>query len=680
MHKYSNDFPQTEKHPVKLEKHGDIRIDDYFWLKNREDQKVVTHLKQEAAYADKVLAENKELENKIFEELKMRTKEDESSVPVKKGDYYYYTRYDKGSQYPIVARKYKSLNAPEEIILDENKLAEGQSFCEVADYMISPNHQILAYVVDFVGRRKYNLHFKDLKTGKLLEQKIEEITPDVVWAADNKTLFYVKQDADTLRADTVYKYNLDSGKSEKIYFEKDETFSVSLHDSLTDKFIYLRIDSTLTSETRYIHADKPNEAFKIFSARHREHDYMVTDGDDGFYILSNKNAKNYKILKTDFSHTDEKNWKEIIAHDPKVYIQRIVVFKNYLALEERFNGLSRIRILDKNLKKSHSIAFPDPAYVADIGHNVEYASDILRYDYQSMRIPTSVYDFDMNTHQQVLMKQSEVPTYDSNKYVIERIFIKVRDGAEVPVSILRSKNTPQDGTAPMLVYGYGSYGMSMDAWFSQSRFSLIDRGFVYAMAHIRGGSEMGREWYDMGRTENKKNTFYDFIDVTEALIQKKYAHPKRVFAMGGSAGGLLMGAITNMRPDLFKGIVAQVPFVDVLTSMLDETLPLTTGEYDEWGNPNEKKYYDYIKSYSPYDNVAKVAYPHILATTGFHDSQVQYWEPAKWVAKIRDNRTNNNLVLFKIDMDSGHGGASGRFDSLKETATEYSFILMSDKL
>ncbi|MBC7457609.1 MAG: S9 family peptidase, partial [Bdellovibrionaceae bacterium] len=434
-----------------------------------------------------------------------------------------------------------------------------------------------------------------------------------------------------------------------------------------------------TSETRYIPSDKPHDQFKMFLARQNGHEYTVTDGDDAFYIVTNKNAKNYKLVKTDFQHTDIKYWKDVIPHSDKNYVSDVTVFKNYLAVNERREGLTQIRVLSKDLKTDYHIPFTDKSYLAGIGTNAEYDTQWLRYDYESMRTPETTYDFNLATRDQKLKKTKEVPTYNADLYVTDRIFVTAADGAQVPISILMKKDTPKNGTAPMLIYGYGSYGLNMDPWFSQSILSLVDRGYVYAIAHIRGGSEMGRDWFDHGRVLNKKNSFTDFISCTEAMIKQGFASPHRIFAMGGSAGGLLMGAITNMRPDLYKGIVAQVAFVDVITTMLDDTIPLTTGEYDQWGNPNEKKYYDYIKSYSPYDNVTPKAYPNMLITTGLHDSQVQYWEPAKWTAKIRELKTNNSLVLLKTNMEAGHGGASGRFERMKETATDYAFILMIDE-
>ncbi len=679
MHKAPADFPMAEQRPQRLEKHGDIREDKYFWLKNREDQKVIAYLNAENKYTEEALAPVKDLEKKIFEELKNRTKEDEASVPVKKGDYFYYSRFEKGQQYPIFARRHHALTSPEEILLNVNEIAKGHTFCDSTGPVMSPDQNLMAYAADFVGRLFYTIYFKNLKTGQILEQKIENARPNLVWAADNQTLFYTHQHPETLRSEKVFRYDLKTRKNDLVYDEKDETFSVEVYQSLTKKYTYIVSGNTLTSEVQYLPSSKPHEAFKIFLPRERGHEYSVNDGDDGFYILSNKNAKNFRLLKADFARTDVKHWHELIPHRANTYLSDVTVFRNFFVLDERREGLTQIHILSKNHKLDYSIPFADQSYLASVGANAEYATDTLRYEYESMRLPDSVYDYNMQARTQELKKTKEVPHYNADLYVTERVFITVRDGTKVPVSLVMKKDLAKNGKAPLLIYGYGSYGANMDPSYSQSIYSLVDRGFVYATAHIRGGSEMGREWYEKGRTAHKLNTFYDFIDCTEGLIRLGYADPKRVYAMGGSAGGLLMGAIANFRSDLYKGIIAEVPFVDVVTTMLDDSIPLTTSEYDEWGNPNVKKDYDYIKAYSPYDNVRAKAYPHMLITTGLHDSQVQYWEPAKWTAKLRELKTNNSLILLKTDMEAGHGGASGRFDQLKEIATEFAFILLVDE-
>lgn len=676
MHKHPNTAPRPEKRPLSLEKHEDIRLDQYHWIKERENPAVLNYLKQENKYTAEVMQSVKELEKTLFKELKSHIKEDESSVPAKEGDYFYSIRYEAGQQYPVFLRHKESLPSAEEILLNVPEMAKGKSFFQTTNPRVSPNQEILAYGIDTVGRRFYTIYFKDLTSGNLLDNQIENVTGNFVWANDNATLFYVEQNNETLRSEKVYSYNIKTKQKKLVFFEKDETFSVFVYKSLSDKFIYIQSSSTLTTEVQYVDAKTPDQIFKIFSPRERGHEYSVTDGDDQFYILTNKNAKNFKIATAEHPHTNERHWTELIPHKADTLIEDITVFKKFLVLDERKNGLTQIHITDRSGKDSYYVPFADESYLASTGDNREFDTEWLRFNYESMRLPDSVYDINLNTHKQVLKKTREVPNFDSSLYKTERLFIRALDGTQVPISLIYKKDHNKDASAPILIYGYGSYGANMDPWFDSSIFSLIDRGFVYAKAHIRGGSEMGRDWYDQGRTFNKKNTFYDFIDCTEALIKLKYADPKKVYAMGGSAGGLLMGAIMNMRPDLYRGIIAQVPFVDVITTMLDDSIPLTTSEYDEWGNPHDKAAYDYIKSYSPYDNVRDQAYPNTLVTTGLHDSQVQYWEPAKWVAKLRDHNKGESLILLKTDMDAGHGGASGRFDQLKETATEYAFLLM----
>ncbi|MNJ99752.1 Protease 2 [compost metagenome] len=678
MHKYPQNFPHAEKKPHTLSIHGDNRTDNYFWLRDRENKDVISYLNAENAYTDEVMAPVQPLEKTIFDEMKSRLKEDDSSVPYKRGEFYYYSRVEAGKQYPIYARK-KGLNGAEEVLLNVNEMAKGYSFFDCSGPNMSNNQEWMAYAVDTVGRRFYTIYFKNLKTGELLKNKIENVTGNLEWAEDHKTVFYAQQNPETLRSEKVFRYNIETQKTDLVYFEKDDTFSVGVYGSLSEKFIYMVSGSTLTTEISYLPSNTPNDSFKIFTPREREHEYDVTDDGKTFYIVSNKNAKNFKLMTAEVGKTNIQQWKELIPHRTDVFLQGVLVFKNYIALAERYNGLTRLQITDHKAQNAHVIAFPDQSYVASVGANAEFDTDTFRYVYESLRLPQTTYDFNMKTHGQELKKTKEVPHYNAELYKTERIFVTARDGAKVPVSLIMKKDHKLDGTAGVLVYGYGSYGANMEPWFNSNVFSLVDRGFVYAMAHIRGGSEMGREWFENGRTVNKKNTFTDFIDTTEYLVNNKYASPRRVYAMGGSAGGLLMGAIMNMRPDLYTGIVAQVPFVDVITTMLDETIPLTTSEYDQWGNPNEKAAYDYIKSYSPYDNVEKKAYPNTLVTTGLHDSQVQYWEPAKWVAKLREYKTNDAVILLKTNMDAGHGGATGRFDRLKERATDYAFILMIDQ-
>lgn len=672
--------PIAPKRPHLLEKHGDKRTDNYFWLKERENPEVISYLNQENDYLKKIMKDTEPLQETLFHEMKNRIKEDSSSAPYQFKDYFYYYRFEVGFEYPIFARKYKSLEASEETIINVNELAKGQNYFSVPGIKISPDQKIVAFPVDNVGRRFYTIYFKDLSTGKTLDQKIENVTSNFVWSEDNDYLFYSQQNPDTLRSEKIFRYQLSKNKSELIYFEKDDTYSVEVYKSLTRNFIYIMSASTLTTEVQYLNAHQPTGKFKIFAKREREHEYSVTDDDKGFYIISNLNAKNKRVLFTSFDKIESKNWKEVIPHNEKIYIDDILVFKNYLIIQERELGQTRFRVITKDFKNSHLIEFQDPTYSISIAENTDFNSTMFRYDYESLRQPSSIYDYDLKNQNSILIKMKEVPTYNSENYISEKIWATAKDGTKVPISILMKKGTPKDGSAPLLLYGYGSYGISLDPWFSGSTISLLDRGFIYAIAHIRGGGELGRTWTDQGRTLQKLNTFNDFNVCAEYLINQKYAHPNKLFAMGGSAGGLLMGAISNLRPDLYKGIVAQVAFVDVLTTMLDESIPLTTGEYDEWGNPNEKQNYDYIKTYSPYDNVSAKNYPNILATTGLHDSQVQYWEPAKWVAKLREFKTNDSLILLHTDMESGHGGKSGRYDHLKEVALEYAFILKINNL
>ncbi|MEK6628485.1 MAG: S9 family peptidase [Bdellovibrionota bacterium] len=657
----------------KLEKHGDVRNDEYFWLKDRKSPEVINYLKAENSYLQKALKSTEKLQKDLFKEMKSRIKEDDSTYPLKDGPYYYYTRFEKAKQYPIFARK-TDLSAKEEILFNVNDLAKGKNYYS-ANYSVSPNHKIAALTFDSVGRRFYNIKFKDLSTGKFLKNEIKSVTNNLAWSADNKSIFYIKQDPNTLRWYQVYRYNLDTKKSDLVYEEKQDTFEAYVSTSLVKKHIFINISSTLSNEVRIIPSDKPLTEPILLFAREKEHEFSVTEDEDYFYILTNKNAKDFKILRTPISKASFANAETWLPHRSGTHIDTFAVFKNNLVIASRENGLTQLEIFDKKTKKQSKLNFEDSAYTVELGANAEYDTNSVRYVYYSLRSPSSIFDYEFASQQSVLRKVKEVPTYNADNYISERIFAKARDGRKVPISILMKKGQKLDATAPLLVYGYGSYGATMDPWFSSKVLSLVDRGYIFAIAHIRGGGEMGRYWTDEGRTLNKKNTFFDFIDCTEHLINKKYANPKKVFAMGGSAGGLLMGAIANYRPDLYKGIIAQVPFVDVVTTMLDDSIPLTTSEYDEWGNPNEKKFYDYIKSYSPYDNVSKQAYPNLLITTGLHDSQVQYWEPAKWTARLRKMNTSNNFIFLKTDMEAGHGGKTGRFDQLKDDALEYAFIL-----
>ncbi|MES3037686.1 MAG: S9 family peptidase, partial [Bdellovibrionota bacterium] len=623
MHKYPQNFPKPAQKPYTLEKHGDKRSDPYFWLRERENPEVVKYLQNENIYTNEVMAHTLPLQEKLFLEMKSRIKENDSSYPFKKGEYQYWSKFETGKQYPVYMRKLVKEGSREETLLDGNEMAKGLAYFQTTGPMISPNTKLMAYGVDSQGRRFFNIHFKDLSTGKNLDAKLENMTGNMVWAQDNETVFFSQQDPKTLRADKIYRYNIKTHKKDLVFEEKDETFNAHVgQGGLPRNYIFISSSSTLTSEIRYVSSHRPTEAFKVFYPRHREHEYSVVDGGDRFYVFTNDGAPNFKLMETPIEKTDKKHWKEVLPHRTDELLGDVEVFKNHLVVLTKKDGLDHLRIYRRDTMKMFEVPFQDASYSLSLHSNVEYEPTFVRFDFESLRLPESTFDLDLETQKQTLRKTREVPSYNPELYRTERLWVVARDGTKVPVSLLMLKDIKPKGENPMLVYGYGSYGMSMDAYFMSSMFSLIDRGFVFAMAHIRGGSELGRAWYDNGRVLNKKNTFNDFIDITEWLIKNNYANSKRVYAMGGSAGGLLMGTIINDRPDLYNGIVAQVPFVDVVTTMLDDTIPLTTGEYDEWGNPNEKQFYDYIKSYSPYDNVGRHPYPNMLVTTGLHDSQV----------------------------------------------------------
>jgi len=664
--------------PKRLEKDGHVRVDNYYWLKERENPEVIDFLKKENEYTKAVMAHTEALEKTVFQEIKGRIKQTDLSVPYKLDDYFYYTRYEDGKEYPIYCRKKGSLDGPEEIMLDANTLAEGHEFLSVDTRAVSFGQDILAYAVDTKGRRFYTIYFKDLKTGELLKDVITNVTGNMDWANDNRTLFYSRQDPTTLRSYQIYRHVLGTEPSEDqlVYEETDDTFSIFVFKTKSKKYMMIGCFQTLSREYRYLVADNPNGDFKVFLSREKEHEYQIDHFQDKFFIRTNDQAKNFRLMSTPVGNTGKEDWQELIPHRSDVFLENFEIFNDHLVLEERKGGLIYIRIIPWEESEEHILEFDEPAYQAHISINLQFDTPILRYVYTSMTTPNSVYDYNMVTREKVLLKRDEVlGGFDSLNYITERLHVRAEDGAEIPVSVVYRKGVKKDGQNPLLLYGYGSYGMSMDASFSSPRLSLIDRGFIYAIAHIRGGEELGRHWYEDGRQLKKKNTFTDLIACGDYLIREGYTNREKMFAMGGSAGGLLMGAVTNMRPDLFKGVVAEVPFVDVLTTMLDESIPLTTGEYDEWGDPNKKEYYDYILSYSPYDNVEAKDYPHLLVTTSLHDSQVQYWEPAKWVAKLRAIKTDKNRLLLKTNMDAGHGGASGRFKRYGEIASHYTFLL-----
>jgi oligopeptidase B len=667
--------PKAKQTPYKMEKLGDIRVDPYYWMKERDSKPVLEYITAENDYYKNSLKDAEPITEQLFKEMKARIKEDDTSVPYKEGDYYYYSRVEKGKEYTIYCRKYKNLEAKEEIILDVNELAKGKKYYSASVIDTSPNQEILAYAVDDVGRRFYAIHFKNLKTGKTLTETVPNTTGNWAWANDNKTGFFSKQHPETLRAEKVFRYTLGDKEPTEILYEKDDIFNVGVGRSRNGKQIFIVTGSFDSSEYRYLSADKPMDKFKLFLKREEDHEYAIEDGGDGFYIRTNWKAKNFKLMKSPYSKTAKANWKDVIAHRQKVYLEDFAVFKDFLTTEVRENGLVQIEVMDRKTKKKKLIEFPDPAYVAGLGTNREYETDFVRYGYNSLVNQQSTYDYNVATGKSTLVKRQEVPTYNPELYKMERSWAKASDGTKVPISLVYRKDKFKKNENPLFIYGYGSYGLSMDAGFRSSIISLLDRGFVFAIAHIRGGQELGRDWYEQGRMMNKKNTFTDFVACTEHLLKEGYGKIGHVYMEGGSAGGLLMGAVMNLRPDLYRGVHAAVPFVDVLTTMLDPSIPLTTAEYEQWGNPNQKKAYNYIKGYSPYDNVTPRKYPNVLITTGYHDSQVQYWEPLKWVAKLRDNNKADTKIFMRTEMSAGHSGVTGRFARTKEVAQDYSFFL-----
>lgn len=666
--------------PHKLQKHNDIRIDNYFWLNDRENQEVIDYLNAENNYYEQMTAHTKDFQNQLFEEMKSRIKEDDESVPYKYNGYWYISRYEKGKDYPIYSRKKETLDANEEIMFDCNLMAKDFAYFKLGGMSVSPNNKLASFGVDTVSRRIFTIQIKNLETGEILQDKIENCTGSSVWGNDNQTIFYVTKDPVTLRSNKVFRHKIGTSTNEDVlvFEETDETFSVFVYKEKSKKYIVIGSQSTMTTEYQYLNASSPENPFTVFQKRTRGLEYSISHFEDQFYILTNKDeATNFKLMMTSESQTSKENWIEVIAHREDVLIEDIEIFKDYLVVEERSNGLTQLRIKPWKDEQEYYLPFESETYTAYTGTNVDFDTEILRYGYQSLKTPSSVIDFNMKTKQKEVKKEQEVlgGTFDKDNYEEKRIWATARDGVKVPISLVYKKGIELNGKNPLLQYAYGSYGHSMDCSFSSTRLSLLDRGFIYAIAHIRGGEDLGRQWYEDGKLLKKKNTFTDFIDCSKFLIESNYTSSAHLYAEGGSAGGLLMGAIINMNPELYNGILAAVPFVDVVTTMLDDSIPLTTGEYDEWGNPNEEVYYNYMKSYSPYDNVEAKDYPNMLVTTGLHDSQVQYWEPAKWVAKLRSTKTNNNLLFLDTNMDTGHGGASGRFEALKEIGKEYAFLL-----
>jgi oligopeptidase B len=678
-------LPVAKIIPEKLEKFGNERIDNYFWLNDRENPEVIDYLNKENEYYNKMTAQTKDFQKELFEEMKGRIKEDDESVPYLYNGYYYITRFETGKNYPIYSRKKESLSAKEEIMFDCNELAKDQSYFQLGGLSISPDNKLAVFSTDTVGRRIYTIQVKSLETNEILEDKIEKVTGTAVWANDNHTIFYSSQDEVTLRSDKVFKHKLGSKQADDVlvYFEKDDTYNVEVAKSKSRKYLAIESGSTLTTEYRILNADNPDGKFEIFQKRIRGVEYSINHYKDSFYILTNKDkAENFKLMKTPETATSQENWTEIIAHREDVLLEDIEIFANYLVVEERSNGLNKIRIMPWSGKGEYYLPFESETYTAYTTTNVDFETEILRYGYQSMTTPSSVIDFNMRTKAKEIKKEQQVlgGKFDKNNYKEERVWATAKDGTKIPISMVYRKELKKDGNNPLLQYAYGSYGHSMDATFSSTRLTLLDRGFIFAIAHIRGGEDLGRQWYEDGKLLKKKNTFTDFIDCSKFLINQKYTSPEHLYAEGGSAGGLLMGVVVNLAPELYHGIIAQVPFVDVVTTMLDDSIPLTTGEYDEWGNPNKKKYYEYMLSYSPYDNLKKQKYPNMYVSTGLHDSQVQYWEPAKWVAKLRTMKTDANVLYLDTNMDAGHGGASGRFEAIKELAKEFSFLLDLEKI
>ena len=671
--------PRAEKIEKTLSIHGDDRVDEYYWLNKRGDKKVLDYLNSENKYRKELMKDYESLEKEIFNEIKSRIKEDDSSVPYFDNQYFYYTRYEKDKQYPIYCRKKGSLDSKEEILIDANIMSEGHEYFRVGDIEISPDNKIMAYSIDTVSRRVYTIHFKNLETGKTLSKKIPNTSGSITWANDNKTFFYNLKDLETLRTERVMRSDLNSDESEKeVFYEEDETFSVYSYKTKSDKFIVIGSSATLSQEYRYIDASNPNGDFKLFDKRVDGLEYSISHFKNKWYILTNKdNATNFKLMVCDEKRTNKENWKEFIGHNDETLLEGIEIFNDYLVITERNNGLRRINIKPWNKSESHYIKFDEEVYSLYSSINPQMNTKKFRYSYSSMTTPNSVVEYDMVKRDTIILKETEVlgGKFDKKNYYTMRVWAPTEDGKKVPISLVYRKDLFKEGKNPLLLYGYGSYGITNNASFSSVRLSLLDRGFVYAIAHIRGSQYLGRKWYDDGKMFNKKNTFRDFIDSGKFLIEQGFANEDKLFAMGGSAGGLLMGAVLNMAPELFKGVIAAVPFVDVVTTMLDEDIPLTTFEYDEWGNPNNKESYDYMLSYSPYDQVDNKDYPAILITTGYHDSQVQYFEAAKWIARLRDRRTNNEPLLLYCNMDAGHGGASGRFEAYKETAMEYAFFI-----
>ena len=683
--------PTALKKEKKLEIHGDLRIDNYYWLNERENPEVISYLEEENNYTESVLGSTKKLQEKLFEEMKSRIKEDDSSVPYYFNDYWYITKYEKGKEYPVYTRKFKNLDADEEILLDVNLLAKDYKYYRVSGISISPDNSKLAFGIDTLSRRIYTIKVKNLESGEMYSDNISGVNSYATWAADNETLFYTGKDSQTLRSDKIYRHKLGSDQENDVlvYEEKDDTFSTYVYPSKSREYIMIASGSTMSNEFRFLSSKTPLDKFEIIQKRERGLEYTPYQFEDMFYISTNiDNSTNFKLVKTPISKPSKSNWKDVIPHREEILLEDVDFFRDFMVIGERENGLLKIRIktwdnkTDYYLDFKSGFDFENETYSASIGSNPDFNTDLLRYSYTSLTTPYSVIDHNIKSQEEEIKKQQEIlgGKFDSNNYTSERLFATAHDGKKIPISIVRHVDTELSPETPILQYAYGSYGSTVDPSFSSVRLSLLDRGFAFAIAHIRGGQYLGRPWYEDGRMLSKKNTFKDFVSCSKYLIDNNLTSKNHLYAEGGSAGGLLMGAIMNMAPELYNGVIAAVPFVDVVTTMLDESIPLTSGEYDEWGNPNDKEYYDYMLSYSPYDNLREVEYPNTLITTGLHDSQVQYWEPAKWVAKLRNFHQGENVIILKTNMDAGHSGASGRFEPLKEIALEYAFLFMLEDI
>ncbi len=672
--------PIAKKKPKQLSIHNHTRVDNYFWLNDRENPEVIDYLNKENDYYKQMTAHTKTFQANLFEEMKSRIKEDDSSVPYKYNGYWYIVKLEKNKDYPIYIRKKETLDAKEELLFDCNIMAQGQAYFNLTGLSVSPDNTLISYGIDTIGRRQYTLCVKNLITGNSYNEQIQNTTGSATWANDNETLFYTQKNPKTLRSEKILKHKIgeNPNNDKLVYEETDETFGVTVYKTKSKKFIAITSYSTLTTESRIVNANTPDKEFTIFQERIKGLEYSISHYQNSFYILTNADkAVNFKLMQTPDTDTTIQNWKELIAHREDTLLEDIDIFKDFLVISERSNGLNNIRIRRWDTQEEYYLPFNSETYTAYTGTNVDFDTTLLRYGYNALTTPTSVIDFDMETKTKTIKKEQEVlgGKFKKENYVSERIWATATDGTRIPMSVVHHKNTIKSVSTPVLQYAYGAYGATIDPYFSTVRLSLLDRGFIFVIAHVRGGEYLGRPWYDHGKLRHKRNSFTDFIDCSKFLIKNEYTSNTHLYAMGGSAGGLLMGAIANLAPHLYNGIIAQVPFVDVITTMLDDSIPLTTGEYDEWGNPNNKQDYNYIKTYSPYDNVEAKAYPNFLITTGLHDSQVQYWEPAKWVAKLRDLKTNDKLLLLHTNMDAGHGGASGRFESLKEDAEEFAFLL-----